>query len=271
MNLKRVLTGLIGFPIVTMALIFGNKYIMDVLITLIALISMYEYIDCLSKKDIKVIKWVSYIVILAMAFIHVIPSELYSYLYIIPPVLLFILFLHVIISNMKITFLDISFTLFGIFYIFGFLVFFPLIYGLDGDISGKLLIWFIFTTSWGTDLFAYLVGMKFGKNRFSKVSPKKSVEGCIGGTIAAIILTVVFAMCFNKFFNTNIAYIKAIVFATFLSIIGQIGDFSASVIKRYCEVKDFSGLFPGHGGMIDRIDSVMFICPFAYFLFTILL
>ncbi len=271
MNLKRVLTALIGFPIVTTALIFGNKYVIDVIITAIALISMYEYIDCLSKKDIKVIKWISYVMVLVIAFIHVIPVGLYSYVYIMPPLLLFILFLHVIISNMRITFLDISFTLFGILYVFCFLVFLPLIYGLDGAVSGKLLIWFVLAASWGTDVFAYFVGMKFGKIRFSKVSPKKSLEGCIGGTTAAAILTVLLAIIFNKFFGASFAYIRVVIFAVILSIIGQIGDFSASVIKRYCEVKDFSELFPGHGGMIDRIDSIMFICPFAYFLFTIFL
>ena len=101
------------------------------------------------------------------------------------------------------------------------------------------------------------------------ISPNKTVEGCVAGCIGAITLNLVYAYFLNKFGNFEISYVTVGTIALILSIIGQIGDFSASVIKRYFNVKDFSELFPGHGGMIDRIDSVIFIAPFAYFLFTI--
>ena len=172
---------------------------------------------------------------------------------------------------MKISFQDISFTLIGILYIFCFILFLPLTYGIDGEISGKILIWYIIFTSWGTDVFAYLIGKHFGKRKFSKVSPNKTIEGCIAGVVAAVIISMLYTIFINTYFGLQISYFTIAMISAILSGIGQIGDFSASVIKRYFEVKDFSELFPGHGGMIDRIDSVMFIAPFAYLLLTLFL
>ena len=80
-----------------------------------------------------------------------------------------------------------------------------------------------------------------------------------------------YTLFLNKVFDAGISYLIIGFASVILSIIGQIGDFSASVIKRYFEVKDFSNMFPGHGGMLDRIDSVMFIAPFAYMLFLLIL
>lgn len=187
------------------------------------------------------------------------------------PILLFVLFLNVIVSNMKITFKDMTFSFAGILYIIGFLGFLPLLYGVTGKISGKILIWFVLITAWGTDIFAYLIGKHFGKHKFSQVSPNKTIEGCIGGVLGAVIFSLICAYVMNTYFSTQIAYLTIGILSAILSLIGQVGDFSASAIKRYFAVKDFSELFPGHGGMLDRIDSVMFIAPFAYFLLTFVL
>ena len=119
--------------------------------------------------------------------------------------------------------------------------------------------------------FAYIIGKRIGKTKFSKVSPNKSIEGCIAGTIGAIIACLLYTVALNLISGYEISYLTIAIISLVLSIIGQIGDFSASVIKRYFDVKDFSNLFPGHGGMIDRIDSVMFIAPFAYILFLMFL
>ena len=268
MNLKRIITGLIGFPIVTIIFAFGNKFIMDIIFAVIAMIAMYEYQKCVSVKS-KTINWISYVTVLFIAFIHVIPKQIFNNIVFLSlPILLLVLFLHIIISNMKINFENIAYTLFGIIYITAFIAFLPMIYGLDKSISGKVLIWFVIFSSWGTDVFAYFIGCKFGKTKFSKVSHKKSIEGCIGGTIGSVLLNLLFVYILNKFGGFELSYYTIGIICFILSILGQIGDFSASCIKRYFEVKDFSELFPGHGGMIDRIDSVMFIAPFAYLLFT---
>lgn len=271
MNIKRILTALIGFPIVVLVFVFGNKYIIDVLCAIIAIIAMYEFIKCASKKT-KVISWISYLCVASIALIHIIPANVISmFISFGIPVLLLILFLHVIISDMKITFENITYTLIGILYIYGFSVFIPLTYGVDGEISGKILIWYIIFSAWGTDVFAYLIGKNFGKTKFSKVSPNKSVQGCLAGIIGSTAINLLFTVILNTYFGFEISYAIMTIIGIVLSIIGQIGDFAASVIKRYFEVKDFSELFPGHGGMIDRIDSVIFIAPFAYLLLTTLL
>lgn len=271
MSLKRVLTTLIGFPIVIFVFVFGNKYIIDVISAIMALIAMNEYIKCVSHKT-KVVSWISYLSVASIALIHIIPNDkIIMYLTFGIPVLLLILFLHVIISNMKITFENIVYTLMGILYILGFTVFIPLTYGIEGKLSGKILIWYIIFSAWGTDILAFLIGQKFGKTKFSKVSPNKSIEGCIAGILGAVIINLIFTVVLNTYLSVQIPYITIAVFSVILSIIGQIGDFAASAIKRYFEVKDFSELFPGHGGMIDRIDSVIFIAPFAYLLLILFL
>ncbi len=267
MNIKRILTTIIGLPIVIILLAFSNKYIIDIIVAIMAIIAMNEFIKCVSSKA-KVISWISYLSVGMIALIHIIPINIIQKILPISiPTLLLILFLHIIISNMKITFEDISYTLIGIIYILGFTVFFPLLYGETiSNISGKILIWFVLISAWGTDIFAFIVGVKMGKHKFSKVSPNKTIEGCVAGILGALFLNLLIALVLNKYFSFEISYITIGVIAILLSIIGQIGDFAASSIKRYFGIKDFSELFPGHGGMLDRIDSVIFISPFAYFL-----
>lgn len=274
MDMKRILTAVICFPLVMILLIFGNKYIVDGIIAIMAIIAMYEYTKCASNKNIKIISWISYLVLACIAIIHYEPIKqlgLTNITFMGLPTLLVVLFLHVIISDMKITLKDITFTLIGILYLFIFLVFIPVIFGTEGDISGKYLIWYVLFSAWGTDVFAYIFGRRIGKTKFSKVSPNKSVEGCIAGTLGAVGSCLIYTFALNYICGFGISYLLIGVISLILSIIGQIGDFSASVIKRYFEVKDFSNLFPGHGGMIDRIDSVMFIAPFAYILFLMFL
>lgn len=169
---------------------------------------------------------------------------------------------------MKTTIKDIAITLFGICYIPLFLMYMPLLMGSE---NGKLLVWFIIIAAWGTDIFAYIVGKTIGKHKFSEISPNKSIEGCIGGIIGAIVLTLIYALVINTYLGMNINYLYIAGISILLSIIGQIGDFSASSIKRYVGIKDFSNLLPGHGGMLDRIDSLIFIAPFAYFLLLFVL
>ena len=270
MNVKRILTTVIGGPLVVVCLIFANKYIIDVIMTIVALISMYEYIKCCSNKDVKVVKWISYLAMIPIAFTHFMPLDLLPTIACITlPLIMLILFLCVILTNMKITFEDIAYTLFGIVYIFIANFFFALVYGIEN--YGKYFIFLVIISAWCTDIFAYIFGMKFGKHRYSKVSPKKSVEGCIGGTVAAVVCCVLYAVLINKYTDMNFAIATIAKLALVFSVIGQIGDFSASCIKRYFEVKDYSNLFPGHGGMLDRIDSLMFIAPLAFILLKVLM
>ena len=113
-------------------------------------------------------------------------------------------------------------------------------------------------------------GKKFGKHKFSKVSPKKSIEGCICGTVGALICILIYTYIANKYWGMNYSYLLISIIGIILSIVGQMGDFAASSIKRTVDIKDFSNLIPGHGGMLDRIDSLIFLAPFAYALFNLL-
>lgn len=267
--MSRIISALILFPLVVVLLIFGNVYVVDVAFSAIALMAMNEYFNAFKGKG-NPVKWLGYVSCILIAFIHIVPvDKVVTVLGIGIPTLFLILFLQVIITNMKTTFNDIVITFFGICYIVGFIMFLPLILGRT---NGKVLIWYIVLFSWGTDVFAYFVGKFIGKHKFSKVSPNKSIEGCIGGSIGAILITVIYTLIVNTYFNIghNISYLAVSIIAFTLSLFSQVGDFAASSIKRYTGIKDFSNLIPGHGGMLDRIDSVIFIAPFAYFILMII-
>ena len=168
---------------------------------------------------------------------------------------------------MKTSFKDICYTFFGIFYVVFFMMFIAFI---DGMPNGNILICYALFAAWGTDIFAFFVGKAIGKHKFSKVSPKKSIEGCIGGTIGAVTMMLIYTYVANTFWGMQYSYWFIIGMGIILSLVGQIGDFAASSIKRFVDIKDYSNLIPGHGGMLDRIDSLLFLAPFAYALFTLL-
>ena len=268
-NIKRVASGLILFPLVAIVLIFGNKYLVDILISIIAILSLHEFYNAFNGKA-KPVKIVGYIAAIFIALIHIIPNTIILKLIgALIALSVLILFLIVIISNTKINIIDISITFFGICYVALFLMFIPIIR--ENLENGKILLWYVIFAGWGTDVFAYFVGKYFGTHKFSKISPNKTIEGCIGGTIGSAALILIYTIICNNVFNLNINYIAITFMAIILSIIGQIGDLAASSIKRYVGIKDFSHLIPGHGGMLDRIDSLIFIAPFAYFLFSLFL
>lgn len=126
--------------------------------------------------------------------------------------------------------------------------------------TGIHLLLLILFVVWSTDTFAYLVGRKIGKNKLApRISPNKTIEGSVGGTVAAMIVAAIY-LTFNTF-NHSFAYMMAAMFA--LSIIGQMGDLAESAMKRFFGVKDSGKILPGHGGLLDRFDSLLFAMTFA--------
>lgn len=221
-----------------------------------------------SKHKIKTYGWIAYIAALSIAIIHIIPQEyILKTIGAIIPISILVLFAQVIATNMKYNIKDIAITLFGICYIVIFLLYIPMIRETP---NGRITVWYVFLAAWGTDIFAYCIGKRFGKHKFSKISPNKSIEGCIAGAIGAILLMTMYTWVCNQYLGMNFHYSYIIIIAIVLSLVGQLGDFAASSIKRYTGIKDFSNLIPGHGGMLDRIDSVIFIAPFAYFLLMLI-
>ena len=265
MNLKRTLTALIGLPIIILIIVFGNKYILDVVVNVVAIICMYEYFRVIEKVA-HPIKWVGYASTIIISLVSLLGTQnsMQAIMYGIP-VILMILFLYVIITNMKTTFKDVAYTFLGIIYISFFLTFLSFMLELE---YGKLYFAYTFGIAWMTDVFAYWIGKYFGKHHFSKVSPKKTVEGSAAGIISSIIASLIYLYFINRFsaldFNAPYMYFIFGILALVFSIISQFGDFVASSIKRFADTKDYGNLLPGHGGMLDRIDSVIFLTPFIY-------
>lgn len=267
MDAKRITSGLLGFPLVLVILLIGNKFVVDIALAIIAILAMDEYFNAISKIS-KPVRWIGYVSCISIAFIHIIPAEILSVLSILAiPTIALILFSQVIATEMKTNFKDIAYTLIGIIYVVLFTMFVAKINGME---NGNILIWYAIIAAWGTDIFAYFIGRTIGKHKFSKISPKKSIEGCVGGTIGGIVLMLIYTYIVNTFFGMSYSYLYMLGIGFVLSLIGQIGDFAASSIKRYVDIKDYSNLIPGHGGMLDRIDSLIFLAPFAYVLFTLI-
>lgn len=268
MRIKRIISTLIGFPAVAILLIFGNIYTFDILMAVIGCMCIYEYNKAFKDKY-KPIKYMGYCSAILLAFIHIIPQP---YLVIIAgfliPAIVIIAFIQSIITKCKINVIDIAITLFGIVYVIGFLAFLSLTYNAQ---NGKFIFWYILIAAWGSDTFAYLIGIKFGKHKLCSISPKKTIEGSIAGIVGAGILNIIYTIILNNIVGLNLNIWYMLLIGIVLSIIGQFGDIAASTIKRFNNIKDFSQLIPGHGGMLDRIDSVIFIAPVAYLLLVIIL
>lgn len=133
--------------------------------------------------------------------------------------------------------------------------------------EGVYLILLVLVCSWLTDVFAYFTGRAFGKHKLCpKISPKKTVEGAVGGIVIPAVINIIVLLVFEKFFfdTTVIPYWAMLIISPVLSAASMLGDLSASTIKRNFGVKDFSNLIPGHGGIMDRFDSCLFVLPAIY-------
>lgn len=135
---------------------------------------------------------------------------------------------------------------------------------------GSVAVFVVFLSAWMTDIGAYFGGYFFGKHKLAPVvSPKKTVEGSIGGILLCTILNILYAVFINYVFygyaGFHAEYHIFAILAVGASIVGQFGDLAASAIKREYKIKDFGTIFPGHGGVMDRFDSVIFIAPFVYY------
>lgn len=125
--------------------------------------------------------------------------------------------------------------------------------------------WLVVLAAFGTDIAAYFVGSYFGKTKLCpELSPKKTVEGAVGGVLASMILCLLFGIFFGK---GNV--VNCVVIGLLGSIAAQMGDISASVFKRKLGIKDYSKLIPGHGGVMDRVDSLIFTAPFVFYYMTL--
>lgn len=153
---------------------------------------------------------------------------------------------------------------FGMFYV---AVMLSYIYQIRILPGGIFTVWLVFVCSWGCDTCAYCVGMLIGKHKMAPIlSPKKSVEGGIGGILGAALIGVLYGLAINYWGDAGADVLSYAVIGAAGGAISQIGDLAASAIKRYHNIKDYGKLIPGHGGILDRFDSVIFTAPIIYYL-----
>ncbi len=154
---------------------------------------------------------------------------------------------------------------FGVFYV---AVMLSCVYRTRCIEAGAYIVWLIFLCSWGCDTCAYCVGVLFGKHKMSpKLSPKKSIEGALGGVAGAALLTALYCTVFRGAMGISAAAVWVLAGISAIgALISMVGDLAASAIKRNYEIKDYGKLIPGHGGILDRFDSVIFTAPVIYFL-----
>lgn len=133
--------------------------------------------------------------------------------------------------------------------------------------DGKVLVWLIFLCSWGCDTCAYLTGVTCGKHKMAPIlSPKKSVEGAIGGVLGAILLGALYGWIMQDYVRLDNPILHCAILCGAGSLISMVGDLAASAVKRNYNIKDYGKLIPGHGGILDRFDSVLFTAPVIYYL-----
>ncbi|MEG2337735.1 MAG: phosphatidate cytidylyltransferase [Clostridium sp.] len=251
----RLISALLALPILFFVVISGG-YIFDISIAIITCIAIYEYTRVYKPSNIHVmwpILGIGYVITFSLVFLNLIEySYLVVYLVVIASMALPIFFekYDVISSAVTIT---------GFVYIVNFFV---LLIPIRGHEYGSSLIWLVLLISFFCDTFAYYTGRSFGKHKLcERVSPKKTIEGSIGGILGSIVGVTLWG-----YFSPNVPFtwIGIIILAIVASIISQIGDLSASLIKRYSSVKDYGRIMPGHGGILDRFDSILFTTPVVY-------
>ena len=172
------------------------------------------------------------------------------------------------IINLNYNFSDVSVTILGFVYVGVFFSFIPLINSME---YGKYLVWLVFISSWLCDTTAYYTGRMFGKTKLCpEVSPKKTVEGSIGGLLGSAISCGIFGFAIASY-GVNISLIHYIIIGLICGVFCQFGDLVASSIKRYAGVKDYSNLIPGHGGILDRFDIILFSSVVVFFYLRLIL
>ncbi|MFZ7132093.1 MAG: phosphatidate cytidylyltransferase [Eubacteriales bacterium] len=257
--IKRILTAVIGIPLL-IYIINSGGIIFFISLMIVSSVGLWEYSKSVNKnKQIKInyILEISLGIFLLCIFNYksewVVPGVVFSFM---------MIFVYEIIKG-KADILQGIFSFFGIMYIpilFGHILLFQTLR------HGMLILWLVFIICFSTDTFAYLIGIRFGKHKLCpNISPKKSVEGAIAGTIGSVIMSLTYGYLLNFFNLLDFSLYYYFILAFITSILSQFGDLTASLIKRYFGVKDFGNILPGHGGVLDRFDSIIFAAPIVYY------
>ena len=175
--------------------------------------------------------------------------------------LVIVLMFEVVILYPRFTYVDMAFTLFGVMYVG---VLFSTFYMIRTNTNGEFYVWYIFAVAWGSDTCAFFTGLSLGRHKMSPLlSPKKTVEGAVGGVIGSIVLCLILGASIASvtLIDTGALIKFSLVTGLLGGVTAEIGDLFASSIKRWCGIKDFSQIIPGHGGILDRFDSALMVAP----------
>ncbi|TYQ13032.1 UNVERIFIED_CONTAM: phosphatidate cytidylyltransferase [Acetivibrio alkalicellulosi] len=270
----RITSAIVGLAALILVVLAG-KVVLSLAVSLICIVALNEFYKSISDAQYRPVKSIGYLSCLGLFLLgfEYSLSELKTYLEPLLSIqyLLFLIFIvtvfllaFIVFFKGKYNIVDISLTFFSIFYITFMFSFIILTRNLN---NGSFYIVFIFIGAWATDTFAYFSGRLFGKRKLiPSVSPKKTVEGAIGGAVGCALMTVLYGIYLtnNNIINGTPIYYFAIL-GLLCGVMSQLGDLAASSIKRFVNVKDFGSIMPGHGGALDRFDSILFCAPTVYF------
>ncbi|MDI6618266.1 MAG: phosphatidate cytidylyltransferase [Clostridiales bacterium] len=258
---KRVITAIIALPLLFAAVII-NKYIFFCALCLISIIGLYEYYSAAGKTGVKPMIGLGVVSGLVLLLLTLFGGNInYMTLFI---AIIMLIVLSVPIFNNRYNFLSSAVTIIGVLYLPFLFRYLYLIRAIQN--TGVYLIWFVFIVAWMSDTFAYFTGRAFGRNKLCPaISPKKTVEGSIGGIIGSTVGCIIYGLLLAKYNIIDIHVIDLLIIGISGSIISQIGDLAASAIKRNAGIKDYGNIMPGHGGILDRFDSILFAAPLVYY------
>ena len=273
----RIITALVGIVVLIGVLFTFDTLVFNLVIAAITLLAIHEIYSALGfeKKD-----WLLYAVMVPHTLLIMLSSYQVCRRLVMPASFLLVLFyaIYLVVRNGDISYQKASgLVMFSGIVIFCFYSFIRLKELLPVETYGYDAVFFILLIlcfAWGGDTCAYFAGRTFGKHKLCPVvSPKKTVEGAIGGVLGSmvfgVIVTLIYSVAADRmeaFTRSNIGvsmYVIIALLACIAAVLGIYGDLFASVVKRQCGIKDYGTIFPGHGGILDRFDSVMFIAPFV--------
>lgn len=254
----RLLSGIVLVILLLIFLITGGEILLTAL-GMVSLIGLFELFRALrmQKSPVAITGYVATIIFYVS---HLIPGFQDNFALLIA--YLIVLMMVYVLSYPNINTTDFMAGFFGFVYV---PVMLSYVYRLRTiSEEGVFLVFLIFICSWGCDTCAYCVGKLIGKHKMSPVlSPKKSVEGAIGGVIGTGLITGIYSFFI---FDSYIAIIVMVIISMIAAVVSMFGDLTASAIKRFYDIKDYGKLIPGHGGILDRFDSVIIVAPIIYYL-----
>jgi len=276
----RIISAAAAIAVLAAVICLGREAV-GIAVFIIALAGINEFYGALHKGGYKPVWTAGYLSCLPLLYLAFAdgktdimhsfdPSSLAALVILLFIFLLFVALFGVIIFTVgRYSPIDISITLFGIFYVVFLFSFVTLTRNLE---KGYLYIWLILIGACATDTFAYFTGVSIGRTKILPViSPKKSLEGSIGGIIGCIAVMAVFGLYADLYFGFGIPLYHFIILGGICGVVSQLGDWSASAVKRFANIKDFGCIMPGHGGVLDRIDSILFTAPAVYFYINLFL